>query len=582
MSRYRSHFCAELNKSNIGEVVKVAGWVRKKRDHGPIIFIDLIDQTASKSSVLQCIAEKNSKTFEILEKITLESVISLEGKVVQRQKDTINKEISTGEIELKIESVEILSQADTLPFAIHQEDIPEEFKFKYRFLYLRRKEIQKILELRTRAIDFLRAEMKKRDFLEVQTPILTASSPEGARDYLVPSRIHKGKFYALPQAPQQFKQILMASGVEKYFQIAPCFRDEDSRSDRLPGEFYQLDFEVSFATQDDILNILESLISGLFKHIRPDVKSDQKFEKIKYKDAIEKYGSDKPDLRNPLVLNDITKIVETPNMFKKLVEDGGKLIAISVPQCKGKSRKFFDELQEIAKEHGAKGLAYMAKNNEDSLSGPLVNMFPEKDRKNILNDQHDAAFLLADMPENAYKIGGILRQLLGQKLGLISNEYKFCFIVDFPMFEWNGDEKRWDFMHNPFSKPQEMKKDPGEILAWQYDLVCNGYEICSGAVRNYQKEMVEQVFKIAGYEWRDIENNFAVFKAFKYGVPPHAGAAPGIDRIIMLLSDAKNVRDVVAFPLNQNAEDIMMGAPSRIDEKSLEKDLGLKLKLKLD
>lgn len=581
MSLYREQNCIELNKTYLNKKCKIAGWIRKKRDHGPILFIDLVDA----SGIVQCVIEKDSKLFKEIEKLNLETVVSIEGLVIEREEKTQNLEIASGEIEVKIENCVVLGAAEVLPFPIHQQDLGEESKLKYRFLYLRRKEMQDLLKLRVQVLDFLRAKMKALGFQEVQTPILTASSPEGARDYLVPSRLHPGKFYALPQAPQQFKQILMASGVEKYFQIAPCFRDEDGRADRLIGEFYQLDFEMAFATQEDIFKVLEDVLYNLFKTIRPNAKINKDFPKISYKEAMEKYGSDKPDLRNPLELLDITDEIETPKIFKELISDGGRLIAIAAPGCATSTRKFFDDLQEFMKLHGSKGLAYATKS--EKWQGPLAAMIPDSVKDKILKSNKkiedcDTIFLVAAKKEEVYKLAGILRQELGNRLHLImQNEYNFCLIVDFPMFEKITDEKgeRWEFMHNPFSMPQGNldTEKIGEILSYQYDIVCNGYELSSGAVRNHERELVKKVFAVAGYKWEEVEEKFGVFKAFKYGVPPHAGSAPGIDRIIMLLSNATSVRDIVAFPLNQNGEDILMNAPSEVDETMLARDLHLKL-----
>lgn len=578
---YRSHTCSQIDSSQIDSNVKLAGFVRKKRDHGTVLFIDLVDA----SGVVQCVISKaddahanNDNAFTIANKVSHESVISVEGKIIKRSDGTVNKQISSGEVELVIENIVVLSAAQELPFAIYQQDLSEELQLRYRFLYLRRKEMQETLALRTHVIDLLRRYMKEMNFLEIQTPILASSSPEGARDYVVPSRLHPGKFYALPQAPQQFKQLLMASGVERYFQIAPCFRDEDARADRLVGEFYQLDFEMAFATQEDVFSVLEHVMYNVFHTIRPEYETPKKFPRIPYKTAIEKYGSDKPDLRNPLEIFDITN-EPTPNIFKQLVADGGKLLAISAP-VGAQSSAFFDSLTQHMVHLGAKGLAYCVL--KDKWSGPLANMLSEETRNKILHgkDGHDAIFLVADKKNVAYKLAGQLRTQLGVKLNLIKeNVFAFCLITDFPMFEWNehkAGENKWDFMHNPFSMPQNLDAPTEDILSYQYDIVCNGYELSSGAVRNYNLETVRKVFEIIGDDCANLEERFPLYKSFRYGIPPHAGSAPGIDRIIMLLSDKTNVRDIVPFPLNQSGENLLMHAPSVIHDQLL-KELRLKV-----
>lgn len=577
---YRTNKCAEINKSFLEKKVKVSGWIRKIRNHGNIIFLDLLDN----SGILQCVIENDNKFFSSLDELNVESVVSLSGLVVNRENGKVNKEIESGEVELKIEEVEVLSKAETLPFALHQEDISAKQQSEYRFLYLRRPEMQAMLKKRTQVIDEFRSAMKVVGFQEIQTPILTASSKEGARDYLVPSRLHPGKFYALPQAPQQFKQLLMAGGVDKYFQIAPCFRDEDSRADRLVGEFYQVDFEAAFATQDDIFEYLEGVLKQVFEKIRPEVKISA-FEKIKYEDAIKTYGSDKPDLRNPLKLMDITESAEVPNVFKKLVEAGGKLIIIKAPGCYGNSRKFFDALHERAVYHGAKGLAYAFKG--EAWSGPLAKMYSDSFKDSLCENDEDGIFMLAGMPDEVYKIAGLMRDEIADKLCLVDKgDFKFAFITDFPMFE-KDENNSWDFMHNPFSMPKlsssqlkelDEKSDLSSISSYQYDVVCNGYEICSGAVRNHDLSLIESLFALIGKDLQSVYDSIPLFKAFKFGVPPHAGAAIGLDRVVMLLSDAKNVRDIVAFPLNQQGEDLFMNAPCSVDEEDLEKHLSLKIK----
>ena len=561
---YRTHLCNEINSKLENQTTTIAGWVRVKRNHGTILFIDLYDSTCS----VQCICEKNSPYYEILSKIGLESVISIQGVIKKRSNETINPKIASGEVELEIININILNEAEELPFSLFQKDLSQELQLKYRFLYLRTKSMQQMLKLRTDIIDFLRTKMKTLGFQEIQTPLLSSSSPEGARDYLVPSRLNPGKFFALPQAPQQFKQLLMASGIAKYFQIAPCFRDEDSRADRLLGEFYQLDFEVAFATQENILSLLEDIISSLFINFGHEIENH--FPRISYKIALETYGSDKPDLRNPLKLIDITDI-EIPSIFENLVKNKGKLITLACTTSM--NRKFFEEIANKMQKQGAKGLAYCCY-KENQWSGPLSKMLNIETIKKITKKDENTIFLIADEEEQVYKLGGILRNELGKMLNLINeDEFKFCFITDFPMFEKKDD--KWVFMHNPFSMPHDLDLPIGEINSQQYDVVCNGYEITSGAVRNHCLENIKKTFALIGENY-DLEHRFPIFKAFKYGIPPHAGAAPGIDRLIMLLSGKKNVRDIVAFPLDQKGESSLMDAPSIIDEKTLS-ELGIKL-----
>ena len=568
---YRTHECAQLNLSLVDKQVKIAGFIRKKRNHGNVLFIDLADA----SGIMQCVIEKNDAAFNAVEKISLESVVTLSGKLVKRSDATVNKNIDSGSVELIISECSVLSKAQELPFAIYQEDLNEELQLKNRFLYLRRNDMQNMLKLRTRVIDTLRSNMKGLGFLEVQTPLLSSSSPEGARDYLVPSRLNPGKFFALPQAPQQFKQLLMTSGVEKYFQIAPCFRDEDSRADRLLGEFYQLDFEMAFATQEDVFEILEKTLYNLFAEVRSDCIINSVFPKISYKDSLEKYGSDKPDLRNPLEFCDVTEKITTPEIFKDLIKNGYKMHIISA-NVEQASNKFFKQLQEFMIQNGAQGLAYAVKKEE--WSGPLAKLISHDEKEELLKKDHNCLFMIVDCEPNLHKLCHTLRTELGKKLNLINkNEYKFCFIVDFPMFEKKDDG--WDFMHNPFSMPQDLEKPLEEVLAYQYDLVCNGYELSSGAVRNHDLEKIKKVFALIGQSCDDLEKRFPVFKAFKYGVPPHAGSAPGIDRIIMLLSNQENVRNTMPFPLNQHGQSLLMDAPCIVDEKYL-KDLNIKLNIK--
>jgi aspartyl-tRNA synthetase len=561
--QYRTHKICDLDISLAEQTIKIAGWLRTKRNHGQILFIEVADS----SGVIQCVIDTNSSLFETIEKTPYESVVAIEGVVTLRPSAMINKNITTGEIELIIKTVEILSKAEPLPFDLDQANLGEELQSQYRFLYLRRSEMQKMLQLRAKVLEILRTKMKELSFMEVQTPILTSSSPEGARDYVVPSRLHPGKFYALPQAPQQFKQLLMAACVDKYFQIAPCFRDEDSRADRIVGEFYQLDFEISFATQEEVLFTLEGILTHLFNTIRPDRAISEVFPRISYKQAIKKYGSDKPDLRNPLILQDITHL-DPPLIFKNIIVGGGKMIAISA-KIDDTSRKFFDQLLHYIKSRGGSGMAW-AVNTNGNWAGTMNNMFSDAIKNEILCDDHNALFLIADKEKIAYQLAGFLRNELGERLGLIDkNKYAFCFITDFPMFEWSDENNAWDFTHNPFSMPQDIHKSIEEMLAYQYDVVCNGYEITSGAVRNHDISLIQKVFALINRGDENIEEILPLFKAFKYGICPHAGAAIGLERILMLLSDQKNVRNTVAFPLNQRGEDLFMNAPSIINQKLL-------------
>ncbi|WP_342262125.1 aspartate--tRNA ligase [Alphaproteobacteria bacterium endosymbiont of Tiliacea citrago] len=566
-NKYRTNTCIEINKSFISKKVKIAGWIRTKRDHGGILFLDIYDH----SGMIQCTIHPEHSGFSQIEDLKVESVISVLGEVVLRDDQNINKNIPSGEIELIIESFNILSSAEILPFALHQEDLNEELQLSYRFLYLRTPEMQKILKLRTDVINFLRNQMNSLGFQEIQTPLLASPSPEGARDYVVPSRMHPGKFYALPQAPQQFKQLLMASGVSKYFQIAPCFRDEDSRADRLIGEFYQLDFEMAFAQQEDVLNVLQSVLSKTFKEFS-DAEIEDVFPRIPYTEAIETYGTDKPDLRNPLKIFDITDIQEAPDILKPVVEKGGRLLTVSVKMDYNNNE--LKKLTKVMMDKGAKGLAYCYL-KDGSWTGPLSKMLSTETLKQATQkDDHNLLFLIADTYDISHKLSGMLITELGNMLNLINkNDYKFCFITDFPMFE--KTDGVWDFMHNPFSMPQDIDLPLGEILSYQYDVVCNGYEITSGAVRNHNLNLIHKVFSLIGQDASDLESRFPVFKSFKYGVPPHAGAAPGIDRIIMLLSKKSNVRDIVAFPMNQKGENLLMESPCFLDEKFL-KEIAIK------
>ena len=592
MHKYRTHNCSELSIKQEGKEIKLSGWIHRKRDHGNLLFIDLRDHYG----LTQCVIDKSSTFFKIAEKIKQESVVSVEGKVIKRTKETINKNLSTGEIEIAVLKFEVLSAAQDLPMPVFgEQEYPEETRLKYRFLDLRRNEMHENIILRSKVISFIREKMIKSGFMEFQTPILTASSPEGARDFLVPSRLHPGKFYALPQAPQQFKQMVMISGFDKYFQIAPCFRDEDGRADRSPGEHYQLDIEMSFIEQDDIFKVLEPIFFDLFSKFGKNKSvSKAPFKKISYKDAMLKFGTDKPDLRNPIEIFDVTEIIKGKDVkldiFKKEISKGSVVRAIPAPNSAKKPRSFFDELNNWAKEEGGKGLGYILfekEKNSLKAKGPISKFFSEKAINDLvkicsLNDG-DAVFFSCDKKEVVEKIAGLARQKLGIDLGLIDqNKFEFCWIVDFPMYKYNVEEKKIDFSHNPFSMPQTKiedfdKVDPLSITAYQYDLVCNGYELSSGAIRNHLPELMYKVFSKVGYSKAEVNNRFqGMIKALSFGAPPHGGMAPGIDRIVMLLADKQNIREVTLFPMNQNAEDLLMGAPSEAKDEQL-KELGIKI-----
>ncbi len=597
MNKYRSHNCSEIRENDIGKNVKLSGWLHRKRDHGNLLFLDLRDHFG----ITQCVIENKDKNFKTLEKLKPESVLSIMGEVVKRTKETENKDLDTGLIEIKIKNYEILSAANELPMPVFgEQDYPEEIRLKYRFIDLRRKEMHKNIELRSKIISFLRNKMLENNFLEFQTPILTASSPEGARDFLVPSRLHQGKFYALPQAPQQFKQMIMISGFDRYFQIAPCFRDEDGRADRSPGEHYQLDMEMSFVEQNDIFNVVEPIFFELFTKFADGRKVNKNpFPRISYKDSLDKYGTDKPDLRNPIELVDVTNLFDssdvTLKIFKDKIKKGGIVKAIPVPNTNEKPRSFFDNLNNWAISEGASGMAYVTfEKNKDKIigKGPIAKFFSEKAISELIKilklTEKDSAFFVCNQPLEALKFSGIARQKIAQELELIDkNKFSFCWIVDFPMYHYDENEKKIDFSHNPFSMPQEKledfdKKDPLKILAHQYDLVCNGYELSSGAIRNHMPEYLFKVFEKVGYSKEMVTKNFSgMINALSYGAPPHGGMAPGVDRIVMLLANQKNIREVTLFPLNQNAEDLLMGAPSSIDEKQL-KELNIKVGKKKD
>ena len=593
MNKYRTHNCNELRRDDLDKDISISGWINKKRDHGNLLFIDLRDNYG----ITQCIIDKENKNFLELEKTQLETVIKINGKVVNRSEETINKDIETGEIEVVINEFEILGTCKELPLPVFSDqEYAEEIRLKYRFLDLRRKKIHENIILRSKVISHIRNEMTKLGFLDFQTPILTSSSPEGARDFLVPSRLNPGKFYALPQAPQQFKQLIMVSGFDKYFQIAPCFRDEDARADRSPGEFYQLDLEMSFVEQEDIFNVVETLLVNTFKKFSNKKLMYDKFPKISYAEAMLKYGNDKPDLRNPLIINDITEIFTREDVsfeiFKKLVKSGSEVRCISTKNTKDKPRSFFDNIDKWAKEQGASGLAYFTFEEDGELSakGPIGKFFPREALTEIMKKTNsevgDSIFMACGKQHDLEKITALARDKIAKDLDLIDEDvFAFCWIVDYPMFEKNEITNKIEFSHNPFSMPQGnlSEKDfekPLNILAYQYDIVCNGIELSSGAIRNHKPELMYKLFSIAGYDKNQVDEKFSgMINALSYGAPPHGGIAPGIDRIVMLLANEKNIREVTMFPMNQNAQDLMMKAPSNVSEEQL-KELSLMIKNK--
>ncbi len=591
MNKYRSHTCGELTIKDKNKNASLSGWINKKRDHGNLLFLDLRDNYG----VTQCVIDNSHKKFKDLEKLPLETVLKVEGKILERSKDTINKDLKTGEIELSINSYDVLGKTKELPLPVFSDqEYAEEIRLKYRFLDLRRKKIHQNIILRSKVISFIRSEMQKLGFLEFQTPILTSSSPEGARDFLVPSRLNPGKFYALPQAPQQFKQLIMVSGFDKYFQIAPCFRDEDARADRSPGEFYQLDLEMSFVEQENVFEVVENLMTSVFKKFSEKKMLYEKFPKITYTDAMLKYGTDKPDLRNPLIINDLTAIFKRDDVsfdiFKKLVKKGSIVRGIVTKKTKDKPRSFFDGIDKWAKEEGSSGLAYFTieKDSEIKAKGPVGKFFSPDSINEIMKISNaevgDSIFLACGQVKEVEKILSNARDKIADELKLIdSNIFAFCWIVDYPMFEEDEKTKRIIFSHNPFSMPQGDVKNldlsnPLEIKAYQYDIVCNGVELSSGAIRNHIPELMYKLFSIAGYDKKIVDEKFSgMINALSYGAPPHGGIAPGIDRIIMLLAGEKNIREVTMFPMNQNAQDLMMNAPSEIEDEQL-KELNLSIK----
>ena len=594
MNKYRTHNCNQLRLEDAGSKVSLAGWINRKRDHGNVLFVDLRDHYG----VTQCVIEKtNTKLLNLVDSLRVETVIKIDGTVVKREPDTINKSLNTGAIEIAVDNVEVLSEAKELPMPVFGEnDYPEEIRLKYRFLDIRREELHKNIVLRSSIISHIRKLMSDAGFLEMQTPILTASSPEGARDYLVPSRIHPGKFYALPQAPQQFKQLIMAGGFDKYFQIAPCFRDEDARADRSPGEFYQLDMEMAFVEQDDVFNAIEPILHSVFTTFSDFNVTETPFPRITYADAMSRYGTDKPDLRNPINISNLTKEFNDDKVefsaFKKIIEEGGEVIGIPAPDSSQKPRSFFDNLNNWArKEMNAAGLGYIVFDKSSSGvegKGPIAKFIPSEIQEMILNKAGlkagDSIFFACAKGKEVYDIAAAARDKIAIDLDLIEKGvFKFCWIIDFPMYEKDKETGKIDFSHNPFSMPQGglealNNSDPLNILGYQYDIVCNGVELSSGAIRNHVPEIMYKAFEIAGYSKDQVHEKFGgMINAFTYGVPPHGGIAPGIDRIVMLLAQEKNIREVILFPMNQQAQDLMMLAPAEVDKTTLD-ELNLEVK----
>ena len=585
MHRYRTHTCGALRRANVGDTVRLSGWVHRKRDHGNLLFVDLRDHYG----LTQCVIETDGGQFPEVEAIRPESVVTIEGPVVERSEETKNRDLATGEIEVRILSFDVLSAAETLPMPVFGDvDYPEDIRLRYRFLDLRREVMQRNIKLRANVVASIRRRMVEAGFTEFQTPILTASSPEGARDFLVPSRLHPGRFYALPQAPQLFKQLIMASGFDRYFQIAPCFRDEDARADRSPGEFYQLDVEMSFVTQDDVFSAIEPVMHGVFEEFSERAITDRPFPRIAYADAMLRYGSDKPDLRNPIENADATEIFRDSEfkIFREQIHKGAVARAIPAPGAGVQPRSFFDKMIGFAQENGAKGLAYVIF-EAGGGKGPIAKLLSAAELDGIRQaagaGDGDAIFFTCAKRAEAERIAGLVRTRVGEELGLIEREtYRFCWIVDYPMYEYDEQLKKIDFSHNPFSMPQGGIEaletiEPLEILAYQYDIVCNGVELSSGAIRNHEPATMVKAFEIAGYTAADVEQRFgALYHAFQYGCPPHGGIAPGIDRIVMLLADEPNIREVTLFPMNQQAQDLMMGAPSEASLHQL-RDLHIRL-----
>jgi len=587
-NKYRTHKCDALTTQDVGSNIKLSGWVHRKRDHGNLLFIDLRDHYG----ITQLVFDSKNTLLEQASSIHNESVITIEGVVVARTQDTINSTISTGNVEVHVKSLIVESEADHLPLQVNSdEDSGEDVRLKYRYLDLRREKVHKNIILRSKVINMMRSEMIAQGFMEFQTPILTSSSPEGARDFLVPSRLHHGKFYALPQAPQIFKQLIMVAGFDKYFQIAPCFRDEDARADRSPGEFYQLDLEMSFVTQEDVFNAIEPVMRKLFTTFSEKKVTPSPFPRIKYSDSMLKYGNDKPDLRNPIIISDVTEIFENSgfSIFVSNIKNGAKVRAIPAPGTSEEPRSFFDKKTEFAQSHGAKGLAYIIFSKDGTAKGPIAKLLTNKELAELKSTaglkDGDSVFFSCDKELAAAKLAGLVRTHIGEELKLIDkNKFEFCWVVDYPFFEMDEKTGKIEFSHNPFSMPQggmdslkdaKTTDDYLKVLAYQYDIVCNGIELCSGAIRNHKSELLYEAFRIVGYDKKHVDEKFSsLVTAFKYGAPPHGGAAPGIDRIVMLLADEANIREVILFPMTQKAEDLMMKAPSNIDPIQL-RDLGL-------
>ncbi len=593
MNKFRTHTCAELSENDIDKNIILSGWVHRKRDHGNLLFIDLRDHYG----LTQCVIENDNKYFPTLEKIRQESVVRISGKVIRRSSSAENPDLKTGKIEVSIKELDVLSEASELPVPVFgEQDYPEDLRLKFRFLDLRRFEMHKNIILRSKVIQFIRNEMFKLGFLEYQTPILTSSSPEGARDFLVPSRLNQGKFYALPQAPQQFKQLIMVSGFDKYFQIAPCFRDEDARADRSPGEFYQLDIEMSFVEQEDVFQVVEKLMVNIFKKFSNKEIISENFPRIPFEESMEKYGTDKPDLRNPLIIQDVTYLFSRNDVkfeiFKKQVNTGSIVRCIITKNTKNKPRSFFDNIDKWAKEQGASGLAYFSLEKENKIigKGPIGKFFSEEALKDLMKSCNanlgDSIFLACGKKNEVEQILSIAREKIAKDLNIVDeNKFAFCWIVDYPMFELEKNTKKIIFSHNPFSMPQGDLKNlnfnkPLEMKAYQYDIVCNGVELSSGAIRNHIPSLMYKLFSVVGYDKNQVDQKFSgMISALSYGAPPHGGIAPGLDRIIMLLANQKNIREITLFPMNQNAQDLMMKAPSAVDNKLL-KELGIKIDTK--
>ncbi len=580
MHPYRTHNCGELRAADVGNAVRLSGWIHRKRDHGGVLFVDLRDH----HGITQVVADVDNPVQGLLDSLRLESVVTITGEVLARAAEVVNPRLPTGEIEVAARQIEVRSNAAELPMPVAGEaEYPEEIRLKYRYLDLRREHMHRNIMLRSAVIASIRRRMISQGFTEFQTPILTASSPEGARDYLVPSRVHPGKFYALPQAPQMFKQLIMVAGFDRYFQIAPCFRDEDARADRSPGEFYQLDLEMSFVTQDDVFAALEPVLSGVFEEFADgrSVTPAGEYPRIPFREAMLKYGSDKPDLRNPLVIRDVGEHFRGSGfgLFAKIVDGGGFVRAVPAPNTAGLSRKFFDDMNDWARSEGFAGLGYATRKGGE-WGGPIAKNHGAEGMDRIADEMRlgpdDGIFFAAGKEADAAKLAGAARTRVGEQLDLIEKDsFRFCWIVDFPMFEYDEEAKKIDFSHNPFSMPQgEMEaletRDPLDILAWQYDIVCNGVELSSGAIRNHRPDIMYKAFEIAGYTREEVDENFSgMINAFKFGAPPHGGSAPGIDRIVMLIADEPNLREVVLFPMNQKAEDLMMNAPAPVSPKQL-------------